>query len=81
MLGGLITGLLHVKLKITNLLSGILVMIGLYSINLRVMGKSNISFFNFDTIFTSAKVINSVFLIAIFGPSLLNQSKDHQQFE
>lgn len=67
MLGGLITGLLHVKLKITNLLSGILVMIGLYSINLRVMGKSNISFFNFDTIFTSAKVINSVFLIAILA--------------
>lgn len=67
MLGGLITGLLHVKLKITNLLSGILVMIGLYSVNLRIMGKSNISFFNFDTIFTSAEVINSVFLIAIFA--------------
>ncbi|MCY6355906.1 ABC transporter permease [Clostridium sp. ZS2-4] len=67
MLGGLITGLLHVKLKITNLLSGILVMIGLYSVNLRVMGKSNISFFNFKTIFTSAKFINSVFLIAIFA--------------
>lgn len=67
MLGGLITGLLHVKLKITNLLSGILVMIGLYSVNLRIMGKSNISFFNFDTIFTAAEVINSVFLIAIFA--------------
>lgn len=67
MLGGLITGLLHVKLKITNLLSGILVMIGLYSVNLRVMGKSNISFFNFNTIFTSAKFVDSVLLIAIFA--------------
>ncbi len=67
MLGGLITGLLHVKLKITNLLSGILVMIGLYSVNLRIMGKSNISFFNFNTIFISAKSINSVLLIAIFA--------------
>lgn len=67
MIGGLITGLLHVKLKITNLLSGILVMIGLYSVNLRIMGKSNISFFKFNTIFTSAKFINSVILIALFA--------------
>lgn len=67
MIGGLITGLLHVKLKITNLLSGILVMIGLYSVNLRIMGKSNISFFKFNTIFTSAKFINPVILIALFA--------------
>ena len=39
---GLCTGLLHTKLKIPALLSGILTMIALYSINLRVMGKSNI---------------------------------------
>ncbi|SHK45318.1 putative ABC transport system permease protein [Clostridium cavendishii DSM 21758] len=51
-LAGLATGLLHVKLKITNLLSGILVMIGLYSINLRVMGKANISMFNKQSIFS-----------------------------
>jgi len=42
LLGGLCTGLLHTKLKIPALLSGILTMIALYSINLRVMGKSNI---------------------------------------
>lgn len=47
MLAGAVTGLLHVKLKITNLLSGILVMSGLYSINLRVMGnRANIALFN-----------------------------------
>ncbi|CAM2965770.1 ABC transporter permease [Hathewaya histolytica] len=51
-LAGFITGILHVKLKITNLLSGILVMIGLYSINLRIMGKPNAQFFNFKTIFS-----------------------------
>lgn len=50
-IGGFLTGLLHVKLKITNLLSGILVMIGLYSINLRIMGKSNIPLFSQSTIF------------------------------
>lgn len=49
---GYITGFLHVKLSISNLLSGILVMIGLYSINLRIMGKSNLPLFNNETIFS-----------------------------
>ena len=40
---GLITGLLHTKLKIPALLAGILTMTALYSINLRIMGKSNIA--------------------------------------
>ena len=53
MVAGLATGILHVKLKITNLLSGILVMIGLYSINLRIMGRSNIPLFNEKTLFSS----------------------------
>lgn len=48
---GFITGTLHVKCKITNLLSGILVMIGLYSINLRVMGKSNVPLLDSNNIF------------------------------
>ncbi|NLP33619.1 MAG: ABC transporter permease [Clostridiales bacterium] len=41
MMAGLITGLLHTKLKIPAILSGILTMIGLYSINLRIMGQAN----------------------------------------
>lgn len=52
-IGGLITGFLHVKLKITNLLSGILVMTGIYSINLRVMGRANIALFQQKTIFAT----------------------------
>ena len=52
---GCVTGLLHVKLHISDLLSGILVMTGLYSINLMVMGKSNQSLFQTDTIYTMAK--------------------------
>lgn len=43
-IGGLFTGILNVKLKIDALMSGILVMTGLYSINLRIMGKSNVPF-------------------------------------
>jgi putative ABC transport system permease protein len=42
MLAGATTGILHTKFKINGLLAGILVMTSLYSINLHVMGKSNI---------------------------------------
>lgn len=59
---GAITGFLHVKLKISNLMSGILVMMGLYSINLRIMGKSNIPLFNTNHIFKNP-AINSIFII------------------
>lgn len=62
-LGGLVTGLLHIKLKITALLSGILVMIGLYSINLRIMGKANIPLFSVNKIFDMH--INRLLLISV----------------
>lgn len=51
-LAGVFTGVLHTKFKITPLLSGILTMTALYSVNLRVMGKANISLFKTRTIFT-----------------------------
>lgn len=60
---GCITGILNVKLKITNILSGILVMIGLYSINLRIMGKANLPLFNQNTIFKSS--INPVIILGV----------------
>jgi ABC-type uncharacterized transport system, permease component len=51
---GCVTGLLHVKLKITDLLSGILVMISMWSVNLVVTkGSAVVQFYNKDTIFTS----------------------------
>lgn len=43
MLAGTTTGILHTKFKINGLLSGILVMTALYSINLHVLGRSNVS--------------------------------------
>ncbi len=81
MLAGAVTGILHVKLKITNLLSGILVMSGLYSINLRIMGKANIPLFNEERIFSGVipvlltivtivvcvKIIVDLFLKTKFG--------------
>lgn len=51
MAAGMITALLHVKLKIPALLSGILTMIALYSINLRIMGKSNIPLLRVNTVY------------------------------
>ena len=52
MLGGIITGILCTKLKIPALLAGILTMIALYSVNLRIMGKANISLLQVDTVFS-----------------------------
>ena len=49
---GFITGWLNVKLKIMDLLASILMMIGLYSINLRVMGGPNVPLINEPTLFT-----------------------------
>ncbi len=52
-LAGLITGIIHVKLKIKDLLSGIIVMTGLYTVNLFIAGKSNVPIFNEKTIFNN----------------------------
>ncbi|KAB2337152.1 ABC transporter permease [Cytobacillus depressus] len=49
---GCMTGLLHTKGKINPLLSGILMMIALYSINLRIMGKSNVPLLSEETVVT-----------------------------
>jgi putative ABC transport system permease protein len=51
MLAGLFTGILHTKLKIPALLSGILTMIALYSVNLRIMGTSNLSLIRAETVY------------------------------
>jgi len=51
-LAGTVTGLIHVKLKVRDLLSGIIVMTALYSLNLRITGdKANLPIFSRDTIF------------------------------
>ncbi|MBH1941623.1 ABC transporter permease [Mobilitalea sibirica] len=48
---GVITGLIHVKLKVRDLLSGIIMMTALYSINLRIAGRANLSIFSKESIF------------------------------
>lgn len=55
LVAGLMTGLLHTKGKINGLLSGILMMIALYSINMRILGKPNVSLARsrVDSVFTT----------------------------
>lgn len=62
-IAGFITGYINVKYKIANLLAGIIVMTGLYSINIKIMGRSNISLFTVKHLF--ALHINKLLLISI----------------
>ncbi len=63
-LGGALTGILHVKFGISSLLSGILVMTALYSVNLRIMGKANLPIFNSPNIFNDNS--KPLFILLIF---------------
>jgi len=54
-LAGSVTGVLAAKFKINGLLSGILVMTGLYSVNLHIMGRSNVPLFSSTTLSTYAQ--------------------------
>lgn len=48
---GLCTGIIHVKFRVRDLLSGIIMMTALYSVNLRIAGRANLPFFNMETLF------------------------------
>ena len=52
MIAGWVTGVLHTRLRVNELLAGILVMTALYSVNLHVMGRSNISLLDRATLAT-----------------------------
>ncbi len=58
-LAGACTGFIHTRLKVNSLLSGILVMTALYSINLMIMGRSNIPLIDVNTIFNSLQFSSS----------------------
>ena len=67
---GAVTGLLFTKGKIDGLLAGILTMIALYSINLRIMGKSNLPLLREDTLMTplrEANMLGTLSSILIFA--------------
>ncbi|MYZ48612.1 ABC transporter permease [Rhizobiales bacterium L72] len=51
---GMVTALIHTKLKINNIVAGIVVMTALYSVNLRIMGRANIPLLREPTVFGEA---------------------------
>ena len=59
-LAGMITGLIHVKLKVRDLLSGIIMMTALYTVNLRIAGRANLPIYNKQTIFDN-DLVSSIF--------------------
>ncbi len=71
MLSGVVTGLLTTKFRIPALLSGILTMIALYSVNLRVMGKANLPLLGVDTLFTQFGWISEDNQLVVFAVGLV----------
>lgn len=82
---GMVTGIIHVKFKVRDLLSGIIVMTGLYTLNLRLVGKNNVPLFNYDSIFDNDfidgifpealapyKTVIIIFIIMIIAKILLD---------
>ena len=68
MVSGLVTGLLNTVFGIPSILSGILTQIGLYSINMRILGKSNqaISVDKYDLILSLRNIPEAIIVGAIF---------------
>jgi putative ABC transport system permease protein len=65
---GSLTGIIHTQLKIDALLAGILVMTGLYSINLTILGRSNVPLLNVQTVFSYIHPFsNAIYNEAITG--------------
>lgn len=61
-LAGILTGLVHTRLKVDALLAGILVMTALFSVNLSLLGRSNVPLLDVKTIFTAGPLFSSTVL-------------------
>ena len=70
-LAGALTGVIHVRFKVRDLLSGIIVMTGLYSVNLHVAGRANVQLFSYDTIFKNAWISSLPAGVQPYAPVLL----------
>ncbi|NCC50444.1 MAG: ABC transporter permease [Spartobacteria bacterium] len=67
-LAGMVTGIIHTVFKVNNLLAGILTMTALYSINLHIMGRSNLPLLNIRTLSKDAAAIAQ----RLFGSADIN---------
>lgn len=84
---GCATGLLNTRLKINSLLAGILIMTILYSVNLRVMGRSNTPLLNYVTVLTPFEQMEMrwlsvvfFFAVVVFASKFLTDLFLHTQF-
>jgi putative ABC transport system permease protein len=86
-MAGCLTGILNTRLKINSLLAGILMMTMLYSVNLRIMGRSNIQLLTVDTLLTPLENLEinrfipiiSFFLVVTFAFKFLMDLFLHTQ--
>ncbi len=86
-LAGCFTAVLNTRLKINSLLAGILVMTILYSVNLRIMGRSNIQLLTVETLLTPLENLEinrfipiiAFFLVVSFGVKILTDMFLHTQ--
>lgn len=73
---GVCTGLIHVKCKVKDLLSGVIMMTALWTINLRIAGTANVPLFSQKTIFSNFvkpyATLGTIFLIAIISKLVLD---------
>lgn len=60
LMAGTITGLIHVKLKVRDILASIIMMTALYSVNLRIAGKANLPIYNYDNIYNNSLTNHSL---------------------
>jgi len=70
-IAGALTGIIHTKLKINALLAGILVMTALYSVNLTLMGRSNLPLVNVQSLFSLINIsadpnLNTFWILLLF---------------
>ncbi|HHU13176.1 MAG TPA: ABC transporter permease [Clostridiaceae bacterium] len=71
MLAGLVAGFVHTKMKIPGLFTGILMLTGLYSVNLRILGRPNIPFIGLETLMQRAAAVTGGRLTAAVAVGLI----------
>lgn len=70
-LAGALTGVIHVKFKVRDLLSGIIVMTALYSVNLHIAGRANVQLFTFNTIFKNPLISSLPKSVQVYAPVVI----------
>lgn len=71
MAAGAVTGLLHTRLNIPSILSGILTQLALYSVNMRIMGRANVTLLGQETVITLLYIPKAILVGAAFAVAVI----------